>query len=524
MKIEKIPFRELPLFHNLIQDYLAESSHIENFISDFPSLEKLSQKAKHRQFHAEKRNLLHSELIKQYQGIDLSSEVNENIDLLLHEKTFTITTGHQLCLATGPLYVIIKIASTIALCNKLNEQNSDLNFIPVFWMASEDHDFDEINHFHVFKNKYQYSTSEKGPVGPMKTNEAWQEIQKSFEDVNQNNSSQKWWNLLKTAYQEKDLSSAFRNLIHELFKNYGLVIIDANSKSLKDSFQSVMMDEIKQMDSSKLIHSTIVEFEKKDYKVQVNPREINLFYIHSNGRDRVVFESGEYKVLNTEIVFENIEEEIQLHAEKFSPNVILRPLYQESILPNIAMIGGGGELSYWMELKELFQERRVEFPLLILRDSVLFIRQKSLDFLSEKEIPFKGLFKNQDEIKKGVARSNHNFNPDKYLEKLSSLYNEIGEEMGEIDQQLKINSEQNKAKASKDFNNLVKRLDRVLKTKSEVELKRLDKIINEIFPDGTFQERRINPCEILLTFDLDLISVLVGNLNPLNKELTLIIN
>ena len=97
----------------------------------------------------------------------------------------------------------------------------------------------------------------------------------------------------------------------------------------------------------------------------MDPREINLFYLKDNQRERIVFEDNLYKVLNTEINWtkEDILNEVEKHPERFSPNVIMRPLYQEVILPNLCYIGGGGELAYWFQLKEFFRESRIPFPI-----------------------------------------------------------------------------------------------------------------------------------------------------------------
>ena len=161
----------------------------------------------------------------------------------------------------------------------------------------------------------------------------------------------------------QDLATATRFLANELFKKEGLVILDGESKSLKNLFIPYMNEELKNQSSFKTVSETNLKLTSDEYSIQVNPREINLFYIEDNLRERIIFENGKYKVNNTKIEFSQVEilAEVDKNPEKFSPNVILRPLYQEVILPNLCYIGGGGEIAYWLQLKSNFVKFKVRF-------------------------------------------------------------------------------------------------------------------------------------------------------------------
>ena len=185
--------------------------------------------------------------------------------------------------------------------------------------------------------------------------------------------------IVETAYTKFDkLADATRYLVNALFGQYGLVIIDADDHRLKQQFAHIIEQDIIEQNSFKNISATNEQLEKLGVHIQVNPREINFFYLMDGLRERIVFEDELYKVLNTEISFskEELQKEISNYPERFSPNVVMRPLYQEYILPNIAYVGGGAEVVYWLELKSNFEHYKVDFPILILRNSGLVIPKR----------------------------------------------------------------------------------------------------------------------------------------------------
>ena len=146
----KLKYKDTFQFSDLVLDYLNEDKKIKPFINYFPRKENFIKQIKLKEKQKINRNVLVEILKKQNQSLKLSTKTDNNIDLILNTNTFTITTGHQLCLCTGPLYFIYKVISTINLCEKLTEQNEGYHFVPVFWMASEDHDLEEINHINLF--------------------------------------------------------------------------------------------------------------------------------------------------------------------------------------------------------------------------------------------------------------------------------------------------------------------------------------------------------------------------------------
>jgi len=168
MKVEKIPVVELELLSKLMRDYIDEKPEI-NFLYKYKkNIESFKEIIKDKSEQKLDREILFNELNKQYFDIENKEKVTANIALLKDKKTFTITTAHQLCLFTGPLYFIYKTISTIKLCTLLKEEYPDYNFVPIFWLGSEDHDFEEVNHLHLNNKKIEWESSQKGAVGRMK--------------------------------------------------------------------------------------------------------------------------------------------------------------------------------------------------------------------------------------------------------------------------------------------------------------------------------------------------------------------
>ncbi|MDX1603010.1 MAG: bacillithiol biosynthesis cysteine-adding enzyme BshC, partial [Salinimicrobium sediminis] len=382
MHKNSLAYRDTNYFTPLVTDYLDQKENVQQFYGLFPTLENFQEQIaiKKENYDAaggtEKREVLTGILKEQYRDIKISEATASNFDLLKEETTFTVTTGHQLNLFTGPLYFLYKIVSAINLARDLKKAYPQYNFVPVYWMATEDHDFEEISFFYLHGKKFQWNPpkSEKtgGPVGELPTtglNDVFELF--SAEIGNTKNAGQlKQW--FKKAYLEHDnLADATRYLANELFGEQGLVIMDAHHAELKRLYIPQMKKELLDQVSYKAVQKKSETLEQEGYNVQVNTREINLFYIQKGLRERIIEKNGKFFVHENEISWskEELLELLENHPERFSPNVLLRPLYEEVILPNLCYIGGGGELAYWLELKGLFEAVNITFPVLLLRNS-----------------------------------------------------------------------------------------------------------------------------------------------------------
>ena len=222
MKKETISFKETGNFSKKFLRFIENES-----LSYYPKEKNILKTLKDLNFSKDSREVLFKELDQQYENLETSSLVKKNIKSILSDNTFTVTTGHQLNIFTGPMYVIYKIVSVIKLSQTLSKKYPKYKFIPIYWMASEDHDFDEIKSFHSNGKTYTWDIESKGPVGNLKT----ETLKNIFsEDISIPE-------FFKDAYSSSSsLSEAVRKYMNYLFGEYGLITIDPNSKNLKKKY------------------------------------------------------------------------------------------------------------------------------------------------------------------------------------------------------------------------------------------------------------------------------------------------
>jgi bacillithiol synthase len=524
MSSSGISFKKTGYFSSLICDYLDEKPELKKFYNRFPNLDNFKGQIdeKHSAFKQESRTVLVESLKRQYRSIDTSESTHSNIEALLKDNTFTITTGHQLNLFTGPLYFLYKIVSVINLANQLKNKYPDYNFVPVYWMATEDHDFEEINYFNFKGKKIHWNKNASGAVGELST-EVLNDVFDLFsKELGSSKNAIYLKDLFENAYlKHNNLADATRFLANQLFKEYGLVIIDANDDAIKKEFIPFIEDELVNQTSFSEVTKTNVAL-SEHYGIQVNPREINLFYLEKNTRERIVFEDGIYKVLNTNIVWTK-EEILKLVKEKpacFSPNVIMRPLYQEVILPNLCYIGGGGELAYWFQLKSFFNKIEVPFPILLLRNSVLIQNESQHKKLQNLDISPETIFLKRDAFINKKVRDISNINIDFSSQKeyLVQQFQELYKLAEQTDKSFLGAVKAQEVKQLKGLDNLEKRLLKAQKHKLEDQILRMTELQNELFPSGSLQERNTNFSEFYLEYGEQLIPKLIEQLQPLKKE------
>ena len=528
MKATQIPFQKTGFFSKTMQDYLEQKETITPFYNNFSDVNgfKNQLEEKRNSFSLETRKVLVTALKNQYKNVAISDETQQNIDALLQQNTFTVTTGHQLNLFTGPLYFLYKIISAINLAEELSTQFPADNFVPIYWMATEDHDFDEINFFNFKNQKVQWKRNDGGAVGQFST----EGLKAVFEDFSNQLGTTRNADYLKNLFtkgylEHNTLTEATRFIANELFAKYGLVIVDGDDKDLKQLFSPFVAKELTDQVSFNAVSKTISELEK-NYKIQVNPREINLFYLGDNFRERIILENGIYKVNNTVITFskEEILDEVNQKPHLFSPNVIMRPLYQEVILPNLAYIGGGGELAYWLELKNYFDDVQIPFPILLLRNSVQVIATKQQKKLDRLNISTEELFLNLNDLLKEKIKENSEieFNfldartiLEQQFYMLRRVANNTDESfVGAVDAQEK--------KQLNGLENLEKRLLRAEKRKQKDLVDRITEIKLQLFPNQSLEERQRNFSEYYLEYGNDFIDALKSTLKPLDLKFTIL--
>lgn len=504
------------LFSPLFEDYINQSSQVKPFYNHHINKKDFSVYLEKNKFEYLNRPVLVKTLQTQAKlAANTSLASLANIQLLEKNNVYTITTGHQLCLFTGPLYFIYKIASTINLCKSLQKNFSDKNFVPVYWMASEDHDFEEINHINVFGKKVVWNSNQKGSVGEFST-EGLQEVIAELKTIlGDNDKANEILSVFEKAYiNHTNLADATRYLVNELFGEYGIVILDGNDSELKHLFKEEFKKDIFENTSYKLVSETITELQKK-YSAQVTPREINIFYKEKGLRERIEKQDERFVILNTQISFskEEIENIIQTALEKLSPNVVLRPLYQQKILPNIAYVGGPGELAYWLEYKSMFDAYDIHLPILMPRNFVMLLDKGTQNKLQKLNLTINDTFKDGEELVKQFIKTQHNdINLEEAKKQLAEIYASITETVNSIDKSLVGTTEAEKQKAINGVTTIEQKINRALKQKSETDVNQILSIKEKLFPKGTPQERYDNFSMYYTKYGKEFISNIMENL------------
>jgi bacillithiol biosynthesis cysteine-adding enzyme BshC len=527
MPTDCIRYQNSGYFSSLIVDYLDQKSNLEEVYNRFPTIEnfeaQITEKAAN--YNQENRKLLVAELQKQYQNITISKATQINITDLGKSNTYTITTGHQLNLFSGPLYFLYKIISTINLASELKTKYPSSNFVPIYWMATEDHDFEEINYFNFKGKKFRWNKNSSGPVGRLSTDGLDAVFEVFAKELGSSTNAQKIKELFQKSYlKHTTLAEATRFLANELFVDFGLVIVDADSAELKRTLIPYIKDELENQTSFKEVAATIEKL--NDYTIQVKPREINLFYIENNLRERIIFENNSYKVNHTELSFskEELFRLVETNPEKFSPNVILRPLYQEVLLPNLCYIGGAGEIAYWLELQSFFNAAKVSFPMLLVRNSVILTTEKQIKKADALQLSWADLFSKQNDLvnHKSKALSEIDLDLSELKEQLKKQFDALYTIANQTDDSFIGALKAQEIKQIKGIEHLEKRLLKAQKRKLAAVLERIIQLQNELFPNQSLQERQTNFSEFYIENGDELIPTLIHKLQPLEYQFTII--
>ena len=548
----KISYRSTELFSALINDYIETKGTAQSFVNYAANKEGYKKAIEQRASFPTNRKVLVEVLQNQYtqlakevndasvlnsnnnnalnnslNNIETFKLVNDNVNLLLKENTFTVTTAHQPNIFTGPLYFIYKIVHAIQLAAELNKQFPQHNFVPVYYMGSEDADLQEVGSYNLAGEAYQWNTKQKGAIGRMKVDDELIKLLQNLEGYwSVQPEGKEALEVLKEAYTKgKTIAEATLYLVHAFFGKYGLVVIQPDDTKLKSLFIEMMEMELRTGFSQKAIQSTKEKL-ASTYHVQSDGRDVNLFYLKDNTRARIENKEGTYIVVDTDISFteEEIVKELHANPDRFSPNVILRGVYQETILPGVAFIGGGGELAYWMELKNVFNEVKVHYPILQLRNSFMFMNEKQTAHWNSLGFSLEDVFKPlleleldyvKNQTKENLALTNH-------ITSLNDLYASIQQDVIKIDTSLGDHAKNLSIQAQKKLALLEKKMIRAEKRKQQTSIDRIQAIKGSLFPRNSLQERVENFAEWVGDYGWDWVEAIMQHSTTLNPSFTII--
>lgn len=493
---KQIPLAQTGQFSKLVLDYINGSEAVKPFYRFAPVMTAFEEVISERKYDTHTRSILTAELAEQYAELGISRKqapkVFENLDLLQQEGTFTVTTGHQLALFTGPLFFITKILSTIRLAEELSLRFQAQKIVPVFWMASEDHDFPEVSQIQVNGHTLKWEKdSQNQPVGVLSMEGADKVIAELKQLLGANN---KLIRLFETTAQKgQNLSKATRLLVHELFGQYGLIILEPQRPALKSLFKAIIKEDVTKHTGFESLIATNGKLGKQ-YPLQVTGREINFFYLNESGRNLILKtpKGFEIQYANLQFTEADLLKEIELHPERFSPNVVMRPVYQETILPNLAYIGGPGEIAYWLQLKSVFESYQTPFPMVVLRNHVLLLKQSMLHKLEKQKVQPELLLQREDEVIKFLIHTEHPLDIGSAQQSILHTAQQLIDEVMPFDNRIASEMIQWKLEQERKFEQFRKQMTKRKKEKSEASIDSVLAIRNHLLPAGKPQERAEN--------------------------------
>jgi len=528
MQVINKPFQEVPQFSSKDIAYATGANHLKPFFKYEVTLSAFAKVMEDKKLSSAQRNVLADALSEQYQGLETTAQVSANIEALRKDQTFTIITAHQPALFTGPLYYIYKIISAIRLTQELKAAYPNNEFVPVFISGAEDHDFEEINHTQLFGKQIVWKNDEQGACGQMKTGSLSDALATLKEILGSSESAQATFQMIEAAYTSHDrYGDATQDLVNRLFKDYGLLVANMNHAALKKQFIPYVEKEIFESFSNPLVQKTQEALEAVDFGAQAHARDINLFYLRDQIRARIEKEGDEFVIVGTSYRFsaEALKAELYNHPERFSPNVVMRPIYQEITFPNLAYIGGGGELAYWLERKAQFEAFGVNFPMLIRRNSAMWVDKGSRKKIEKLGLEIDDLFQDTEALLQHFVKANteNEINLKAEKEALEAILLGVSQKAKEVDPSLEKKVLAENAKILNSIAALESRLMRAEKQRFETSLNQIKGLRDKFFPNNGLQERHDNFLAHYIKYGHDWFEMLLEELNPLQEGMVIFV-
>lgn len=384
---------------NLITDYRNQKEVITSFF-DYKPFESYQTRLKELQERPFKRNELANVLEKMNRTWGANEQTLAYVEQLKREDSVVVIGGQQAGILTGPIYTVNKIISIITLAK---QQAAELHVpvIPVFWIAGEDHDFDEINHIYTKRNNklHKHVVGQRAYLKHSLTHlemdhdavKAW--VEESFQDENETIFTKEIYDVIIDSLEQSATYVDFcARLIVALFPDEGIVLIDSGHDDVRqlevDFFEQLIN---KQAEVGRGVYETIQALQEKDYQVplEVTETDAHLFY-HDNNNERILlYRSGEKWVGKNDEIMLTTEELLSLAQNKpnrLSNNVVTRPLMQDLLFPTLSFVAGDGEISYWASLKKVFHAFDIKMPPVIPRLSMTYIPTRINKLLEKREI------------------------------------------------------------------------------------------------------------------------------------------
>ena len=480
MTLESILHEHSPVPSKVMKDLIAGGTFLESIAQAPYHWEAFKSLAEAQQGYSLETRAVVAQAFKR-QNPALSTSEKASLQAF-RDGALTITTGHQLMVCGGTVFFEAKVLGAVALARAASKALGK-DVVPVFWMATEDHDFEEVASFRIGEHVFTWDQPDaKGPVGYLPTNDLADQLSSWLQEVPLNAAQKQLVEPRLQAYREcKNLAEATRQWVRQWAEGLGLLVLDGQDLALKAQAAPLWTAE---MDGqySKLIQEQTDALTARGYKAQVFPREINLFDLRDGDRQR----------------FEHPDPECPHFY--VSPNALMRPLYQEWLLPNLAYVGGGGELAYWLQLGMAFKQLGRPMPLLYLRNSFLVQDSKLTKDLAKLGLTLSELLAtNGESLKQNLLGKNTVLQAEG-----ESLQAPLMEAIGQWNASLLAHYpelEQHAAALKVKMEKLAQRTSetryRTQKRRHEELMRSVDRAMDAVYPGGTFWERRASYVDLV---------------------------
>ncbi len=505
MKSNSIPFQKLP-FSSLFKSYISDFKKVEPFFETNPfDGEEVKNKLEYYRFKGDRVKSV--EFLRQFNAqFTDSPQVENSIQKLSSNDAVAVVTGQQLTLFGGPPLTVFKILTAIKTATHI-EQTYGKPAVPVFWLADEDHDFLEIATAGVFdrdelKQITLKSDLEEFPrVGEIVFDDQISTLKEELKSIMyETDFSDDLWNLLDECYHPgSSIRDSFGKLILHLFANHEVVLAGSNSKQAKELTTNALKKSVSHSDQLfDALNNVSTRLLETGFHAQVQVQESNLFWIDNDGTRKKIhaegedwFSEGSVKSLKTDALLDLIEKS----PERFSPNVFLRPVLQNFLLPGAVYVAGPGEVAYYAQMKDFYREFGLSMPIIMPRFSATMV-ESAVDRVLPK-LPFSAeeySMRIEDLESEYINRSEAP-DPEPIFKTWKKDFEEISrlriDEISVIDQSLKGTSEKVRANLLTELDKLKGKVYRSLKEQDKIQLERIRKVKSQLFPGGNLQEREI---------------------------------
>lgn len=526
MDLSELSFLNLP-FNKLFQDYLKNSQKLEPYFQTNPfSPGDLDKAIQSYQFSNDREKSI--SLLKDFnRKFGAGKKTLRAIERLSDDKSIAVVTGQQLTLLGGPLFTIYKIISAIHFAKKWEKQ-FNIPCVPVFWLADEDHDYEEIASLGLpLKDDHKKVTlpneSElEKRVAEIELNYNFENFKKEIvESQFDTDFTDQLWRKLDACYQPgKTIGEAFGRLVLDLFKDYGLILAGSAEPSIKQHLSSVLIKSVQGViEQYKLLEAKSNDLVSNGYHAQVHLQHSNLFWINEEGnRTKLSFEENTWTADGNGTSWSSKEliDEIEQKPDRFSPNVFLRPILQNELLPTFAYIAGPGEISYHAQMKDFFEEFEQTMPVIVPRFSATLM-ESGIDRVFEK-LPFNVSDYNEriEDLESRFIEQSDSPDIESIFDEWKSEVDEVSEarieKIKNIDPTLEGASEKAKAVFFTELDKLKGKVYRSVKDQEKTQLNRIRKIKSNLFPNGNLQEREVAFIYFMNKYGLDIWDQLLNKL------------